>query len=59
MDQNLIAREHQEAWDKLEIDEARDELEMDHEQDTSDICCMCQRQLMGVAVEVIEVWLDI
>jgi hypothetical protein len=43
MDQSLIAREHQEAQDKLEMDEARDELEMDDEQDTSDICRMCQR----------------
>jgi hypothetical protein len=31
------------ARDKLEMDEVRDELEMDDEQDTSDICRMCQR----------------
>jgi hypothetical protein len=46
MDQSLTTREHQEARDKLEMDEARDELEMDDEHDTSDICHMCQRQLI-------------
>jgi hypothetical protein len=31
---------------------------MDDEHNTSDICRMCQRQLMKAAVKVIEVWLD-
>jgi hypothetical protein len=57
MDQSLRAREHQEPRDKLEMDETLDKLEMDDEQDTSDICRMCQRQLMGAAVKVTEVWL--
>jgi hypothetical protein len=30
----------------------------DEEYDTYDICRMCQRQLIGAAVEVIKVWLD-
>jgi hypothetical protein len=64
MDQSLIAREHQEARDKLEMNEARDELEMneardelemDDEHDTSDIYRMCQRQMMREAVKVTEV----
>jgi hypothetical protein len=36
---------------KLEIDE----LEMDDEHDTSDICRMCQKQLMKAAVKVTEI----
>jgi hypothetical protein len=44
MDQILTAREHQEP---------RDELEMDDEHDTSDICRMCQIQLMRAAVDIV------
>jgi hypothetical protein len=40
------------------MDDARDELEMDDEHDNSDICRMCQRQLMRATVKVTEVWLD-
>jgi hypothetical protein len=46
MDQSLTAQEHHEA---------RDELEIDDEYDTSDIYCMCQRQLMGAVVKLTEV----
>jgi hypothetical protein len=38
--------------------EHNDEFKIDNEYDTFDICRMCQRRLMGAAVELKEMWLD-
>jgi hypothetical protein len=51
MDQNLTVREHQKTQDKLKMMK----LEMNDEYDTSDICHMYQRQLIGAIVEVTKI----
>jgi hypothetical protein len=55
MNSRLMKLEMNSRLMKLEMNSRLMNLEMDDEQDISDICRVCQRQLMGASVKVTEV----